>query len=306
MADGDEYAVGLLLGDGAGLHVLQHHALYLERIVVTEHVVQHGVPDYRDLRILEQPVLQDLLGAEMIAAVDDGDVSREIGEEEGFLYCGVAAANDNDVLATIEEAVAGRAGRDAITFELLFAREIEPARLCAGRKHDRVSQVHVAGIAFDPEGALRQLELYDLIGNEPRAHMLGLLLHLLHQPGALDHLGEAGVILDVGRDGELAAGLHAADHDRLQHRARRIDRRGATGWTRADDDQLGVGDFGHSGAPADTALRSRSLSWRSCPFAGRVVFPRNVRVRPSHASFATHRSRQGNWMPERGMWSAVF
>src|SRR4051794_32461213 len=125
MADRDEHAIGLLLGDGAGLHVLQCHALYLERIVVTEHVVQHGLPDHRDLRILEQPVLQDLLGAEMIAAVNDGDVSGEIGEEERFLYCGVAAANDNDLLAAIEEAVASRAGRDAIAFELLLAREIE-------------------------------------------------------------------------------------------------------------------------------------------------------------------------------------
>ena len=41
------------------------------------------------------------------------------------------------------------------------------------------------------------------------ADMLGLLLHLLHQPGALDDVGEARVVLDVGGDGQLAARLNA-------------------------------------------------------------------------------------------------
>jgi hypothetical protein len=36
--------------------------------------------------------------------------------------------------------------------------------------------------------------------------MLGLRLHLLHQPRALDRCREARVIFDVGGDGELAAG----------------------------------------------------------------------------------------------------
>ena len=69
--------------------------------------------------------------------------------------------------------------------------------------------------------------------------------HLLHQPGALDDLGEARIVLDVGGDGELAAGLHALDQDRLEHGARRIDRGGVAGRAGADDDELGVGNFGH-------------------------------------------------------------
>ena len=39
--------------------------------------------------------------------------------------------------------------------------------------------------------------------------VLGLGLHLLHQPGALDDVGEARIVLDVGGDGQLAAGLDA-------------------------------------------------------------------------------------------------
>ena len=54
--------------------------------------------------------------------------------------------------------------------------------------------------------------------------MLGLRLHLLHEPGPLDHIGEAWVVLDVGGDRELAAGLDALNQDRFQHGARRVDR----------------------------------------------------------------------------------
>jgi hypothetical protein len=53
--------------------------------------------------------------------------------------------------------------------------------------------------------------------------MLGLGLHLLHQPGALDHLGIAWVVLDIGRDGELAARLQALDQDRLEQGAGGVD-----------------------------------------------------------------------------------
>src|SRR6187399_3551723 len=93
-----------------------------------------------------------------------------------------------------------------------------------------------------------------MVGDEPRADMFGLLLHLLHQPWTLDHLGKARIVLHVGRDGELAAGLYAADQDRLEHRARRIDRGRASGGTGADDDQLRVGNFGHESAPGPAEM----------------------------------------------------
>jgi len=48
------------------------------------------------------------------------------------------------------------------------------------------------------------------------ADLLGLRLHLLHQPGALDDVGEAGVVLHVGGDGQLAAGLVALQHQGLE------------------------------------------------------------------------------------------
>ena len=79
----------------------------------------------------------------------------------------------------------------------------------------------------------------------PRADMLGLLLHLLHQPGALDDLGEAGIILDVGGDGELAAGLDALDDDRRQAGAGGVDGGAEPGRAGAEDDHSGAVGRGH-------------------------------------------------------------
>ena len=79
-----------------------------------------------------------------------------------------------------------------------------------------------------------------------RADMLGLLLHLLHQPGALDDVGEAGIILDVGGDGELAAGLDALDDDRRRPARAARWRRSARG-ARPEHGQPGRNAVGHVG-----------------------------------------------------------
>ena len=79
------------------------------------------------------------------------------------------------------------------------------------------------------------------------ADMLGLGAHLLHQPGALDHLGEARIVLDVGGDGQLAAGLEAGDQHRLQQRARGIDGGGVAGGAGADDGAADGAGFAGSG-----------------------------------------------------------
>ena len=75
--------------------------------------------------------------------------------------------------------------------------------------------------------------------------MRGLLFHLLHQPRALDHIGEARIILDIGGDGELAAGLNSLNQHRFEHRTRGINGRGVARWSRSDDDDLGVNRSGH-------------------------------------------------------------
>ncbi len=80
--------------------------------------------------------------------------------------------------------------------------------------------------------------------------MIGLLLHLLHQPGALDDVGEARIVLDIGGDGELAARLDALDQHRLEHGARGIDRGRVARRAGANDDDLGTNRAGNMTTPS--------------------------------------------------------
>ena len=110
----------------------------------------------------------------------------------------------------------------------------------AGGKDDGLRQIDVAAVAGQAERALPEFELGHQIGNDLGADMGRLLLHLLHQPRTLNHVGKTGIVFHVGGDGELAAGLDALDQDRLQHRARGIHRGGVTGRAGTDNDDLGV------------------------------------------------------------------
>ena len=85
-----------------------------------------------------------------------------------------------------------------------------------------------------------EINRIDVVGNDLGADMHGLRPHLVHQPGPLDHVGEARIVLDVGGGGHLAAGLYALDEERLHHGAGGINAGRVSGRTRADDDHLGV------------------------------------------------------------------
>ena len=93
-----------------------------------------------------------------------------------------------------------------------------------------------AAVAADAERPLPEFERHDGVVLDAGADVLGLRAHLLHQPGALDRLGEARIVLDVGGDHQLPARLETRQHQRLQQRARRIDGGGVAGRSRTDDD----------------------------------------------------------------------
>jgi hypothetical protein len=91
---------------------------------------------YFDLRMGEEAILQDLLGAEFVPPMDQRDLGRMIGEIQSFFDSGVSAADDDHFLAAIEEAVAHRAGRDAISrvFRLAGAEAREILDVRRGRE----------------------------------------------------------------------------------------------------------------------------------------------------------------------------
>jgi hypothetical protein len=203
------------------------------------------IPDHADIGLREQALLQDLLAPQAVAAMHQRDVAREVRQVQRFLGRGIAAADHGDILAAEEEAVTGGAGGDAEARQLLLTRNAEPAGLGAGGDHQRVRQVDRAAIPRRAEGPAREVDVEDHILLDRRADMFGLGLHLFHQPGALDRLGEAGVVLDIGGDGQLAARLHAGDDQRREPRARGVDRRRVAGRAGADDEKLGLSGIGH-------------------------------------------------------------
>src|SRR6059036_968051 len=98
-----------------------------------------------------------------------------------------------------------------------------------------------------------------------------------------DAFREAGIVLDVGRDGELAARLRALGYRRAEIRARRVQRRREPGGTGAEDEHAMTDRIGHrvpatigswyrarkvNGAPATTLDAPRSR--RTCPDGRRV------------------------------------
>src|SRR3546814_7175172 len=63
-----------------GLCITQFQAGQADRRALAYEFLNRGVPDDRDFRIGEQPLLKDLFGAQCIATMDERDVVAVIGE----------------------------------------------------------------------------------------------------------------------------------------------------------------------------------------------------------------------------------
>ena len=130
-----------------------------------------------------------------------------IGKIKCLLDRGVTPADDHHLLPAIEETVARRARRNAFAAELHLARNAEPFGLRARGDHQRFALVNIAAVADRAERRPGQIDRHDRVPQHPGADMFGLRLHLGHQPRTLDNVAKAGVILDIGGDRQLPAGL---------------------------------------------------------------------------------------------------
>ena len=186
----------------------------------------------------------------------DRDMAGQMRQIERLLDGRIATADHHHILAAIEEAVAGGAGGDAEPLEDLFARDAHPLGLGAGGNDQSIAGVDGSRIAGEAEGTRAQIRFDDYVVDDLGADMLGLLQHLLHQPGALDRIGEAGIVLDLGGDGELAALLQPGHQNRLEQGARGIDRGRIASRAGPDDQHRGVSS-GHSENPSSMTRRCR-------------------------------------------------
>jgi len=134
-ADEDEDAVDLdPLGPAVAVNV---HPLH---VAVAADLGDPGGRDGLDLLHLEQAVLKDGLGAELITPVHHVELLRETGEEESLLERGVAAADDCEIGPLEEGAVADGAVGHAAAVVLLLARDAELRRLAADGDDDGVGR----------------------------------------------------------------------------------------------------------------------------------------------------------------------
>ncbi|VXB86091.1 hypothetical protein BACI9J_570002 [Bacillus altitudinis] len=236
VADRDEQAVQCELG------LLTRHGVRegdaLDR-GVTRDAGDRLVPRELDLRVVHRAVLHDLRRTQRVLAVDDRHLVGEAGEERRLFHRGVATADDSDVLLAEEEAVAGRAPRDTVAGQALFVGETEVAVRRAGGVDDREGLVRLARADGDLLDLAGQVDGDGVVVQDLGTELLGLLLHLDHEVGALDPLGEAGEVLDLGRLGEFTARLDTGgDDERLELCARCVDAGGEPGRTGTDDDEL--------------------------------------------------------------------
>ena len=191
-------------------------------------------------------------------AVDERDLGGEAGEEEGLFHGGVAAADDGDLFAGGEEAVAGGAGADAVADERLLGGQIEPARAGAGGDDERAG---VDGLVAEVEleGMLGEIDGAEVGHAQLGAEADGLLLHVLDELGALDALGPAGKVFDQRGDGELAAGLVAFEDERLEVGAGSVDGSGESGAAGAEDDSVARRVFRHMDSISVNARRRKRI-----------------------------------------------
>ena len=182
---------------------------------------------------------QDRLGAKLVAAMDDVHLRGDVREVERLLDGGVAAADDADFLAAIEEAVAGGAAADAAAHEGLLRGQSEVLGRRAGGDDQGVAGV-AGRVAAQRERALREIDLVDVVEHDLGVEALGVLEEALHQVGAHDAVDVGRPVVDVGRRHQLAALGDAGDQHRLQVGARGVDRGGVAGRAGAEDEDAGV------------------------------------------------------------------
>ena len=214
--------------------------------------------------VLLGAIEHDLGSTELIAAMNQRHLGGEAGEEDRLFHGGVAAANHGNLLAGKKEAVAGRAGRNAVSDQCLFAGQSQPAR---------------RGSAGDDQGAgvngfLAQIQgkrAFAQIGADHVAKLIlrpeagRLLAHVLDQLGTLNALGKAGEILHQRGQRELASGFVTFEHQRLQVGAGGVERGGVTGAAGPDNDN--VADVLHKigSRKLRQALDCRNRIWMQPP-----------------------------------------
>ena len=93
-------------------------------------------------------------------------------------------------------------------------------------------------IRFHPDVFVASIEIGYLGVRKARTKFLSLPMHVEDELGPVDSIREAGIILHQRGSRELTAGLPPFQHQRIQVRARGVNRRRQSGATASSNDHL--------------------------------------------------------------------
>jgi hypothetical protein len=223
-----------------------------------EDLFHRGAGEEFDVGVGHGAVEHDLRGAKPVRAVDERNFGGEAGEEESLFHGGVAAADDSDLLAGGEEAVAGGAGADAVADEGLFGGKVEPTGAGAGGDDEGTG---VDGLVTDVEreGTPGEIDGAEVGHAQLCAEAYGLLLHVLNKIGTLNAFGPAGEVFYQRGDGELAAGLVALKDEGFEVGAGGVDGGGESGAAGAEDNSVARRNFRHMDSISVNARRRKRM-----------------------------------------------
>src|SRR5947209_1888752 len=98
--------------------------------------------------------------------MDQSDLPRVVRQIDRLLDRGIAAADDDDILAAEKKTVTSRAGRNAETAKDFFARDAEPASLRAGGDDHGIADIDIPRIALGDKGPACEVDLGDHVEDD--------------------------------------------------------------------------------------------------------------------------------------------
>src|SRR4029077_10859169 len=223
VADGHEYAGQGNLEHLLGLLIAQIHAL---NVTLRSENFLHGErSDEFNFVVGPGAVNHDFGGAKIVPAVNQMDFAGISRKKVGLFHGGIAAADYGDGLAAEKIAIASRAGGKAMADQFFFA--FQPQQAARSPGGDDQSRRFIGIFSGDDlERALADVDFGYSSGFELRAEFLRLLAHVFDELRPHDAVGEPGIILNVGSEGKLAAGLVPVQNERFQVGARSVNRSG--------------------------------------------------------------------------------
>src|ERR1700729_2946299 len=95
-------------------------------------ILDDRVGEKLNLVIMLRTIQHDFGSTEASPPMNERDLGSKASEEQGFLHCGIAAADHHNFLPRKEEAITGGARRNPVADELVLVGQSQPPRRSAG------------------------------------------------------------------------------------------------------------------------------------------------------------------------------